>query len=330
MRNFTDNTAPMYVELPVPVAWAQWRRGDAKLAAIAKQDPGAYLGGWSAWVTHHDKNTDTDIENPKLPLPVVKRTSNDGKHPFQVYASNILSVFVIQSRMRYELRDEVTDPQTGKKKNKVVAISLEKLPHYQPRYQIFGLVFDKKTDDTYPVCLNLDNWSAFISYTNAGQLWSKIKPPADSILVRRYGTLGIKDSEGNTTPELVEYNKGLSTPIKAIGVEKPRIVKALPEWDELFDASLEWKNCPRWNASGKANENADGSDDVNPDLLKFDQLADEAGLSNIDKAQLVAEYNGDYKKAIESLSYGGEEPPALSAEDLNARLAEGDSSDEAY
>ena len=55
--------------------------------------------------------------------------------------------------------------------------------------------------------------------------------------------------------------------------------------------------------------------------MKFDQLADEAGLSNIEKAQLVSEAGGDYKKAIEALSFGGDE---LSPDDLNARLAEGD------
>jgi hypothetical protein len=136
----------------------------------------------------------------------------------------------------------------------------------------------------------------------------------------------MKDKEGNVIPNLVEYNKGLSTPIEAIGIEKPRIVKALPEWDEYFDASLDWKNCPKWNTPGKANENADGSDDSNPDLQRFDELADAAGLTNIEKTQLVSEAHGDYKLAIELL--GGE--PPLSAEDLNARLAEGDVSDLPY
>jgi hypothetical protein len=321
MRNFTDGTTSGFIELPIPVAWMKWRRGDAKLSASAKQDPAAYLGGWSAWLTHHDKQTDTDIENPKLPLPVVKRVSDDGKHAFQVYATNVLSFFAIQFRMRYELRDKVVDQETGKKRDKVVAISLEKLPHYQPRYQIFGLVFAAKTDEYGPACLNIDNWSSYISYNKAGNQWKKIKIPEDSVLIRRYGSLGIKDKDG-TMPKFETFGEGHSTPIEAIGTEKPRFIKALPEWDELFDASLDWKNCPRWNVVGKANENTDGSDDANPDLLRFDQLADEAGLSNLEKAQLVAEANGDYKKAIESLSFG--ETP-VSEDDLNARLAEGDS-----
>ena len=35
MRNFTDGTTSGFAELPIPVAWMKWRRGDAKLAAIA-------------------------------------------------------------------------------------------------------------------------------------------------------------------------------------------------------------------------------------------------------------------------------------------------------
>jgi uncharacterized protein YjbI with pentapeptide repeats len=49
-----------------------------------------------------------------------------------------------------------------------------------------------------------------------------------------------------------------------------------------------------------------------------DKLADEAGLSNIEKAQLVSEAGGDYKKAIEALGYGGEP----STDDINATLSE--------
>jgi hypothetical protein len=54
--------------------------------------------------------------------------------------------------------------------------------------------------------------------------------------------------------------------------------------------------------------------------MEFDRLADEAGLSNIEKAQLVSEANGDYKKAIESLSYG--EGPLATSEEINKLLEE--------
>ena len=73
MRNFDEGSSTGYAELPVPAAWMKWIRGDAKLVSISKTDPGAYFGGFRAFLSHKDRNSDEQIDNPKLPMPVVKR-----------------------------------------------------------------------------------------------------------------------------------------------------------------------------------------------------------------------------------------------------------------
>jgi hypothetical protein len=118
-------------------------------------------------------------------------------------------------------------------------------------------------------------------------------------------------------PKFETFGQGRSTPIDAIDVANPRFIDASPEFDDLYDQAQAWKMCERWNAEGKVTEE-DPANGGNPDLMEFDRLADEAGLSNIEKAQLVSEANGDYKKAIESLSYGGEP----TTEDINTMLSD--------
>jgi hypothetical protein len=324
MRNYDEGSRSGYIDVPVPSAWVKWSRGDAKLASVKKTDPAAFYGGWRAFLQHKEKGSDKMVDNPVLPLPVVERVSESGEHPYKVYATNILSVVPIQWRMRYEYREKVTDPNTGRETEKVVQTSTIKQPGYQPNKQMFVLVFNSKTDEYAPAILFLSTWSAFISFNKAAEQWKKVKAPDGQILIRRYGSLGVN---AGATPKFEIYGQGRSTPIDAIGTEKPRFIADNPAFDKLFDDSIAWKTCPAWNAEGKVTEE-DPSNGGNPDLMKFDQLADEAGLSNLDKAQLVAEANGDYKKAIESLSFG--EAP-LSDEDLNARLSEGDNpSDGAY
>ena len=317
MRNFDEGSSTGYAELPVPAAWMKWIRGDAKLVSISKTDPGAYFGGFRAFLSHKDRNSDEQIDNPKLPMSVVKRVSEDGKHGYQVYATNVINFLPLTFRLRYEYREKIKDQDTGKETEKVVASSPTHQPGYQPNKQIFGLVFSEETNAYAPAILCLTNWSSFIALNKAADVWKKVKVPEGKLLVRRYGSVGVTDKEGNVMPKFETFGQGRSTPIDAIDVANPRFIDASPEFDDLYDQAQAWKMCERWNAEGKVTEE-DPANSGNPDLMEFDRLADEAGLSNIEKAQLVSEAGGDYKKAIEALSYGGE--PSI--EDINSILSQ--------
>ena len=319
MRDFNEGSRSGYIEPPVPATWVKWSRGDAKLASIKKEDPGAYFGGWRAFLQHKEKSSDTLVDNPTLPIPIVERVSEDGLHPYKIYATNVLNFLPLNFRLRYEYRVKIKDEQTGRETEKVMESSPNKKPGFQPNKQIFGLVFSAKTDEYAPAILFISTWSAFISMNKAAEQWKKVKAPEGQILIRRYGSIGVT-KDGGVTPKFEIYGQGRSTPIDAIGTDKPRFIADNPAFDKLFDDSIAWKECPVWCAEGKVTEE-DPANGGNADLMKFDQLADEAGLSNIEKAQLVSEAGGDYKKAIEALSFGGDE---LSPDDLNARLAEGD------
>jgi hypothetical protein len=316
MRNYDEGSRSGYIEPPVPAAWMRWARGDAKLASIKTTDPAAYFGGWRAFLQHKDKSSNTQVNNPKLPLPVVERVSESGEHPYTVYATNVLNFLPLNYRMRYEFREKIKDEQTGRETEKVVTSSPDKKPGYQPNKQIFGLVFDAIFDNYAPAILFISTWSAFISMNKAAEAWKKVKVPEGQILIRRYGSIGVT-KDGGVTPKFEIYGQGRSTPIDAIGTDKPRFIADNPAFDKLFDDSIAWKTCSAWNAEGKVTEE-DPANGGNPDLIAFDRIADEAGLSNIEKAQLVSEANGDYKKAIESLSYGGEPFP----DDLNSLLSQ--------
>ena len=246
----------------------------------------------------------------------MERVSESGDHAYKVYVTNILNFLPLNWRLRYEFREKSKDEATGRETEKVIASSPNKQPGYQPNKQIFGLIFNAKTDDYAPAILFISTWSAFISMNKAAEQWKKIKPAEGQILIRRYGSVGVNEG---ATPKFEIYGQGRSTPIDAIGTDKPRFIADNPAFDKLFDDSVAWKMCSAWNAEGKVTEE-DPANGGNPDLIEFDRLADEAGLTNIEKAALIAENNGNYKMAIEALSYGGEP----SEEDINAKLSEAD------
>ena len=296
MSKFSDGTTEGYAELPVPFAWLKWTRGDAKLKAIAKTDPGAYFGGWRAFVTSTDRTTQEAHDNPVLPLPIVERVSEDGKHPYNVYASNVIEFLPIQHRTRFELRETVKDEQTGREYKKVVAISKDRREGYSPCRQIFGLVF--MNDKYSPAVISLDAWSNFISFEKAGQKWNKVVTPANQALVRRYGSVGVKDDKGNISPRFEVFGQGRSTPIEAIGLSKPRFIEITPELDELYENSIAWKNCSKWNADGKV----EADPEIDTALTKFLSVAEDLGLTNVEIEQLVKENNGDYHMALKAIS----------------------------
>ena len=318
MRNYDEGSRSGYVEPPVPSAWVKWSRGDAKLASIKKEDPAAFYGGWRSFLQHKERGSDKMINNPSLPLPVVERVSESGEHSYKVYATNILSIIPLQWRLRYEYREKIKDEQTGRETEKVVQTSTIKLPGYQPNKQMFVLVFNAKTEEYAPAIVSITTWSAFISMNKAAEAWKKIKAPDGKILIRRYGSLGVN---AGATPKFEIYGQGRSTPIDAIGLEKPRFIADNPEFDKLFDAAEAWKNCPAWNAEGKVTEE-DPANGGNQALVEFDAACKKAKLNSTDIATLLSEAGGDYSKALEMLNYGGE--PPISDDDLNARLTEGD------
>lgn len=291
-NKFTDGSTSGFTELPIPFAWLNWTRGEAKLASLKESDPGAYYGGWRAFVTSKDKTSGEERMNPKLPIPIVDRVSEDGQHPYKVYATNVLSFLPIQHRTRFELKEKTKDEQTGREYQKLIAISKEKRQGYAPCRQVFGLVF-YGTNPNAPAVLVINKWSAFISFEKAGQKWNKIKPPEGSTVIRRYGSIG--NEKG--TPNFEVYGQGRSTPIEAIDLTHPAFHKITKELNELYENSLAWKNCERWNAEGEAEESTDA-----PIIQKFAAACDEIGLSNVEIAQILNENGGNYYRALEAVT----------------------------
>jgi hypothetical protein len=308
---FSDGSSSAFAELPVPAAYLSWTRGNAQLRQIAQNDPGAYFGGWRAFTLDRDGNA-----LPFLPIPIVERVSEDGKHPYNVYASNVISFLPIQHRTRFELRQKTKDEQTGKEYDRIVSISQERRQGYAPYRQVFGLVFNRETDEHSPAVLKVWKWSTFITFERAGQAWNKVVVPEGQVLIRRYGSLGIKENE-ILVPNFEVYGQGRSTPIEAIGLSKPRFVGLTPEFDDLWEKSQAWKNCERWNAEGKVMD-----EDTASAKSLFIAKCEEMGLSNIETEQLVAEAKGDYKQALANVSIG--------EEDLNEKLAIAETEDFPY
>ena len=303
---FSDGSLSAYAELPVPAAYLSWTRGAAALEAIKAIDPGAYFGGWRAFVLGQD-----DQLLPKLPLPVVDRVSQDGKHKYQVFATNVLNFLPLQHRTRFELRSHTTDPETGREYDKVVAISHKRQPNSAPYRQVFGLVFAPDKDEYAPGVIKIYKWSAYITFERAGQAWNKIAVPEGMALIRRYGNIGLKDG----SPEFEKYKQGYSTPIQPIGLTSPRFFKITEELVSLWEGSKAWKECERWNAEGEIMDEAEKSAKI-----AFLEKVDALGLTNVEIEQLLAENNNNYVAALASLK--GEDE--LSVDDINAALAEDD------
>jgi len=268
-NKYSDGTQSAYAELPVDAAYLKWTRGNAALAAIAKDDPGAFYGGWRAFVKSMKDETDL----PPLPIPVVTRVSQDGKHQYQVYATNVINFLPLVARTRFELRQETVNPETGRKFNKVVSVSPKRLEGYTPYRQVFGLVFAKDSNEYNPGVLKVFTWSSFIAFERAGRDWNKISVPDGMALVRRYGTLG-----ENGAPSFEHFGQGYSTPIEAIGLNKPRFVEVTQDIDALWEGAQEWKECEVWNAVGEIEATPEPSvnvDDMNVQMQDADNEEDE-------------------------------------------------------
>lgn len=305
---FSASDGVPYAELPVKPAFLRWARGDAKLYFALKEDPALYLGGWRATVKDHDGNP-----RPSLPLPIVRRKSADGRVTFEVYASPVIDFLPIQHRTRFELRERIPDPATGKEKVVIRAVSKSKAPGYTPVKQVFGLVFGRDDGDYHPAVIYLDKWSSFISFNRAEDGWMRITPPKGKALVRKYGTVGVVDKNGETVPVLKVYKDSIYTPIEAIGLLSPRFIDITDEITQLFYDSMDWRECQRWNASGETYEVlGETAKD------KFLERCNEIGLTNVEIEQILKEAGGNYAKALEAVEEGFQADLRADTDDVTA------------
>lgn len=251
---FSAGIEATYAELPFPVNYLYWKRGNAQLSHLKDTDPAAFFGGWSASV----KSKDGDM--PALPLARVTRTSEDGSATFERYSTNVLTFLPIAYRMRYELRAKSVNAD-GREEERVVAVSREYVSGhhkgYQPHKQIFGLVYDSEYKTHAYAILKLNKWSSYISFGKAERAWLKVQVNEDQALLRRYGTVGTKNKSGVIVPNFEVFNEGRSTPIEAIGVDTPYILPVTDELDNIWEQAQEWANCERWNAAGQVFVNND-------------------------------------------------------------------------
>jgi len=247
-NKFNAGAESSYAELPFPVNYLYWKRGNAQLSHLKDSDPGAYFGGWSASV----KGKDADL--PSLPLNRVTRTSDDGSATYERYSTNVLHFLPIAHRMRYELREKSVNKE-GREEEKVIAVSREYVSGntigYQPHKQVFGLVYDSELKVNAYAVLKLNKWSSYITFGKAESAWTKIQVTDEQALIRRYGSIGTKNKNGVIVPVFEEFNNGRSTPIEAIGLDKPFFVAVTPELDEIWEKAQDWAKCEKWNAAGK-------------------------------------------------------------------------------
>jgi hypothetical protein len=254
MSKFNAGTEAGYAELPFPVNYLYWKRGNAQMSHLKENDPAVFFGGWSASV----RGKDSDL--PALPLLRVTRTSDDG-NTYERYSTNVLTFLPVTHRIRYELREKSFNPD-GREVEKVVAVSREYISGstigYQPHKQVFGIVYsgDDLGVSAYAV-LKINKWSSYISFDKAEREWMKVKVGDNQALVRRYGSIGKKTKEGSFVPVFEEFNQGRSTPIEAVGISSPIIINVNPELDTVWEQAQDWSKCERWNAAGKVVEHSE-------------------------------------------------------------------------
>lgn len=250
---FNEGVESTYADLPVQVNYLYWKRGNGQLEHLKEKDPGAFFGGFSAMVVDSEGN-----KLPTLHIPIVTRKSDDGKATYQRYATNVIHLLPIASRMRYELREKQFNTKRQRDEEKVVSVAREYVSGvtkgYQPMKQVFGLVYSPDGSTSAPAVLKIDKWSSFISFNKAVGVWMKVKVEDGEILVRRYGTVGASDKDGNIFPNFESFNDGKSTPIEAIDVQYPMVVKITPEIDKLWEDSQAWAKCEKWHPSAKVQE----------------------------------------------------------------------------
>jgi len=180
--------------------------------------------------------------------------------------------------------------------DKIVATARERRQGYAPYRQVFGLLFAAGSDEYKPAVLKVFKWSAFINFERAGQKWNKVIVPEGQVLVRRYGSLG-KTDKGVTVPNFEVFGQGHSTPIEAIGLDKPRFYDLTPELEALWETSLPWRKCERWNAVGKVEDEA-----TTGVQAEFEAKCAELGFDAEMTAGYLSDYGGSYLDALSAIT----------------------------
>lgn len=312
---FVDDTIESgFAQLPVPANYLRWKRGNGDKEMLYETDPASFLGGWGAsvdaWKEPHEKL-------PYVPFPIVTRKAKAGRVKYDRYASTRVYFQFIASRKRFEKWDkDAINPQTGQK-GVLLAISNERIdPSYAAHKEVFGLAWTSDLQKSYPVVLNLNNWSATISYDQADQALSKIKVPAGQHLIRVLGTDGEVVKEKNAagaveefvTPKFVEKGQAVSTPIEALDLANPRFVPITDEVRQLARDAQAWKNCPRWHA--ELDFTYEGETELSP-MDKFTERAHAIGLTDDEIEQVLKENGRNPAKALLAIADAEDGPEPL-------------------
>lgn len=234
-----------------------WRGGDEKLSALIANDPGIYLGEFRSMVSTTGTPEKPSIVFPALPWNVVTRRS--GRETYQRYSTTEMLFRPISARSRFVKYERAGDGKKIKADNgryKIIVTSSEfpgKGSGFDPQKEIFGIVLDTSGNSVTYACLVLDNWNAFISYNNSAAKFEAIKTPENKLVVYKIGTRG-EVVNGEVIQKSKKFGEGNFVEIEPLDLAIPMLFDITKEFDDIWEASQVWKDCVRWNATGKAVE----------------------------------------------------------------------------
>lgn len=261
MNKYSDTTlgnTAQFANLPVEsFNKITWRGGDDKLSALISTDPGLYLGEFRSMVSTTATPEKPSIVFPALPWEVVTRRS--GRETYQRYSATEMLFRPITARARFVKYERSGNGEKVKNENgryRIAATSSEfpgKGSGFDPQKEVFGIVFDKNGVQTSYACLVLDNWNAYISYNNAAAKFEAIKSPENKLVVYKIGTRG-EVVNGEVIQKGKKFGDATFVEMEAFDLQAPMFIEITKDFDDMWEASQEWKNCPRWNATGRVTE----------------------------------------------------------------------------
>jgi len=261
MNKYSDTTlgnTTQFINLPVEsFNKITWRGGDDKLSMLLDTDPGQYLGEFRSMVSTTGTPDKPSIVFPVLPWPIMNRRS--GRESYQRYSTTEMLFRPITARARfvkYERGEDNKRIKGDNNRNKIIATSKDfpgKGSGYDPQKEIFGIVLDTSGNSVTYACLVLDNWNAFISYNNSASKFEAIKTPENKLIVYKIGTRG-EVVNGEVIQKSKKFGEGNFVEIEPLDLATPMFFEITKEFDDIWEASQAWKDCARWNATGKAVE----------------------------------------------------------------------------
>lgn len=264
MNKYSDttlgNNAP-FVNLPVETFnKITWRGGDDKLSALIAIDPGIYLGEFRSMVSTTGTPEKPSIVFPALPWNVVTRKA--GRETYQRYSTTEMLFRPIAARARFVKYERSGDGKKVKNdtngRYRIAATSSEfpgKGSGFDPQKEIFGIVLDTKGVAVSYACLVLDNWNAYISYNNSAAKFEALKVPEGQLAIYKIGTRG-EVVGGEVIQKGKKFGEGTFVEIEPLDLHTPMLFDITKEFDDMWEAAQAWKDCPRWNATGRVTESA--------------------------------------------------------------------------